>query len=85
MGWPGSVGFHCQLPRSRHGSPGEVGGKNSYVYCACVRLSVTQIVGNRLYFQKAKCFYSYTTKKLFSLDKYLSEASHLQNFKTTVF
>ena len=30
-------------------------------------------------FQLAKCFYSYTTKKLFSSDKYLSEASLLKN------
>ena len=83
-------------------------GETKNNYCACVRLSVTQMAGNHVvgkhatkpksyfknqkkserkpvYFQKAKCFLSYTTKKSFSWDKYLYEASLLKNFKTSVF
>ena len=116
-GWPGSVGSHCQLPRSRHGGPDIFACKHAiparwdekiitahaFVYqlhrwrenklWVLKHATKTKIVFQKsrkiwkkaCLFSESQWFYSYTTKKLFSSDKYLSEASLLKNFKTSVF
>ena len=115
-GWPGSVGSHCQLPRSRHGGSDIFSCKHviparwdenittahAFVYPLHRWWENKLWINTRqrqksyfknlekserkpVYFQKTKCFYSYTTRKLFSSDKYLSEASLLKISKTSVF